>query len=218
MAARNLGKHWVSIPTEYLNRNISQSAQEAFDAVSASSSPCHNVSWLDLYAIFRNSRQLMEDADGLGPSGDRKVQVLIDIMREDHIHLRRLLFLVAIEKLFNLGSQNAMAVLWTYGEQLECVEQISERLTETEEEITQLQAPWKGASSTHDQSRQTQTRAHFRPIPTPLHPAGVGGHVGVSTQTPSAACSSMSPACSRKASKPAEMENGPMLASASPLQ
>jgi hypothetical protein len=88
MATRNLGKHWISTPTEYLNRNLSQGALEA----------------------------------------------------DNHALLRRLLFLVAIENLFDCGRQNAMQVLWTYGEQLECVDQISERLAETEEEITQVQA------------------------------------------------------------------------------
>ena len=41
---------------------------------------------------------------------------------------------------FNLGSQNATEVLWIYGEQLECLEQISERLAETKEEIAKVQA------------------------------------------------------------------------------
>ena len=140
MAARNLGKHWLSTQAEYLNRNLSQSAQEAFAAVNASSNPRCGVSWVDLYAIFRNSLQLVRDANGLGSSADRELQALIDIMREDHARLRRLLFLVAIENLFDCGRQNAMEVLWTYGEQLECVEQISERLAETEEEIAQVKA------------------------------------------------------------------------------
>lgn len=138
MATRNLSKRWIS--TDYLNRNLSQSAQEALETVREKFYPCDSVSWPDLYAIFRHSRQLMKDADGSGPSGDRDIQSLTHIMREDHTYLRRLLFLVAIEKLFNLGSQNAMAVLWIYGEQILCGDQISERIAETDKENAQVQA------------------------------------------------------------------------------
>src|SRR5712691_9733626 len=104
-----------TIPTKYLNRNLSQWAHEAFDAVNASSHPNYNVSWTDLYAIFRNSRQLVRDANGLDASmdgeiqdDDGEIQAAIRIIREDHAYLRRVLFLVAIEKLFNCGHQNAM--------------------------------------------------------------------------------------------------------------
>ena len=129
-----------TIPTKYLNGNLSQDAQKAFDAVNAGSHPCYDVSWTDLYAIFRNSRQLAREANELDPSADREIQAAIRIIPEDHAYLRRVLFLVAIEKLFNCGHQNAMEVLSIYGGQLACVDLISERLAETEEEIEQVQA------------------------------------------------------------------------------
>jgi hypothetical protein len=129
-----------TIPTEYLNGNLSQDAHKALDAVTACSNPCYNVSWTDLYAIFRNSRQLAREASQLGPSADRELQAIIDIMRDDHARLRRLLFLVAIENLFDLGHQNAMEVLSVYGGQLALADRISERLAETEEESAQVQA------------------------------------------------------------------------------
>jgi hypothetical protein len=140
MATRNLGKHWISTPTEYLIRNLSQSAQEALDAVCAGSHTYHAVSWMDIYAIFRDSRQLVRDADLLEPSADGNLRAMVKVMRDNHAHLRRLLFLVAIENLFNLGSQNAREVLWTYGKELEIVNMISEHLAETGQEIAQVQA------------------------------------------------------------------------------
>jgi hypothetical protein len=140
MATCNLAEHWDLDPIKYQNRNLSQRAQEAFDAVNASSHPCQDVSWTDLYAIFGNSRQFLRDANGLDASADGDLRAMIEVLGEDHAHLRRLLFLVAIENLFHCGHQNAMKVLWIYGEELECVDMISRQLAETEEEMTQVQA------------------------------------------------------------------------------
>lgn len=140
MATRKTSKNFVLIPTEYLNRNLSQSAQQALNAVCAGSRPASNVSWTDLYAIFRNSRQLVRETNRLNPSADRDLQIMIDIMREDHGRLRGLLFLVAVETLFDLGVHNTRELLWTYGECLELVDRIPERLAETEEEIAQVKA------------------------------------------------------------------------------
>jgi hypothetical protein len=133
-------KHSHLHDEDYLNSDLSKSAQKAFDAVIACSNPCYDVSWTDLYAIFRNSRQLAREANELDPSVDRELQAAIGIMQEDHGCLRRVLFLVAIEKLFDCGHQNAMKVLSIYVEQLACADQISERLAETEEEIALVQA------------------------------------------------------------------------------
>ena len=149
MATRNASSKnsslFPTIPTEYLNKNLSQSAQEAFEAVERSSHPDHRISWTDLYAIFRNSRQLVRDANGLDASADGDLRTMIEVLGEDHAYLRRLLFLVAIENLFHCGHQNAMEVLWTYGEELECVDMISGRLAETEEETIQVQAHFEAA-------------------------------------------------------------------------
>jgi hypothetical protein len=129
------------ISTQYLNRNLSQDAQEALDKVNASSNPCYSVSWTDLYRIFQNSRWLAREANQLGSSADDGyLQALIAIMRRNHACLRRVLFLVAIENLFNCGRENAMHVLCIYLEQLECADQINERLAEAGEEIAQVQA------------------------------------------------------------------------------
>ena len=125
---------------DYLTNNLTTPAKEALDAVNAGSHPCYNVSWTDLFAIFGNSRQLVREANRLGSSADRNLQIMIDMMRESHARLRRVLFLVAIEKLFDCGSQNANEVLWIYGEQLELANMISEHLTETDKETAQVKA------------------------------------------------------------------------------
>ena len=57
----------------------------------------------DLYAIFQNSRRLVRDANGLDASADGDLRAIIEVLGEDHAHLRRLLFLVAIENLFHCG-------------------------------------------------------------------------------------------------------------------
>ena len=144
MATRN-PKHWVSISTESPNRNLSQSAQETLDAVTATSNPRYHVAWTDLYAIFRNSRQMVRETSRLETSADENLRAMVKVLRENHAHLRRLLFLVAIETLFNIGRQNTRELLWIYGDQLEVMDMISEHLAETEEEIAQVQAHFEEA-------------------------------------------------------------------------
>lgn len=118
---------------------LSESAEAALDAC-GSIHPCYDVSWIDLFAIFRNSRRLVRETNRLDASADLELPIMVDIMREDHSRLRRLLLLVAIENLFNVGPQNAMEVLWIYGEELELADQISERLADIEQEIAQVKA------------------------------------------------------------------------------
>jgi hypothetical protein len=88
---------------------------------------------------------MVREISRLGPSADRELQAMIDIMRHDHARLRRLLFLVAVETLFNLGRQNTREVLWIYGGQLELMDMISEHLAETGQEIAQVQAHFEEA-------------------------------------------------------------------------
>ena len=116
-----------------LNSDLSKSAQEAYDAVNAASHHSYRVSWRDLYVVFRNSRRLVIEANGLLPTTDEELIAMVNVMRDNHDWIRRLLFLVAIENLFNAGSKYAMEVLWAYGEEFEIVRMINEHLAETDE-------------------------------------------------------------------------------------
>jgi hypothetical protein len=118
---------------------LSQAAEKVFDAVNDvhSQPPDYSVAWTDLYAIFRNSRLLVRQANRLnpGPSGDESLRLIAGMMRRDHALIRSLLFLVAIENLLGCGHQNATKVLWTYGAQLENANLISEHFADTEERL-----------------------------------------------------------------------------------
>ena len=100
-------KHSTLHSEDYLNGLLSKSAKRELDEVSAGDSPSCSVRWTDLYVVFMNSRTLVMEANRLLPTPDGDLRVLAEIMRDNHNHLRKVLFLVAIEKLFRLGSQNA---------------------------------------------------------------------------------------------------------------
>jgi hypothetical protein len=116
-----------------LNSDLSKSAQEAYDAVNASPHCSYGVSWRDLYVVFRNSRRLVIEANGLLPTTDEELIAMVNVMRDNHDWIRRLLLLVAIENLFKAASKYAMEVLWAYGEEFELVRMINEYLAETDE-------------------------------------------------------------------------------------
>lgn len=137
----NFAWHYSPLHEEdYLNSMLSQSAKREFDEVSVGVEPSCSLRWTDLYVVFMNSRTLVMEANGLLPTPDGELQVMAEVMRDNHKHLRKVLFLVAIERLFRLGSQNAREVLWTYAEELVLVDMISGHLAETEEEVAQVQA------------------------------------------------------------------------------
>jgi hypothetical protein len=119
-------------------RKLSESAQDALDAVctnpNPSSGPEVSVSWRDLHTIFRISRQLVmvTNRARLGHTADQELPHLLDMLQEDHAKLRWLLFLVAIESFvgrLGLGSLThyTREVLWTYGEELVLLDQISQK-------------------------------------------------------------------------------------------
>lgn len=128
---------------ESLNMNLSKSAQEELDEVSGCDEPGSSwISWTDLYAIFRNSRQLVRDSKQLAAhfADDGDLKAMSEVMQENHAELRGALFLVPIEKLLKLRRVNAYAVLWTYGEELEILGMMSRQLAETEEQVAQVKA------------------------------------------------------------------------------
>jgi hypothetical protein len=121
---------------DYLNSFLSQSAKEEFDKVDACTDrqSC-SVGWTDLYVIFRNSRTLVMEANGLEPTDDGDLKAMAEVMRDNHNWLRKLLFLVAIENLFRLGSRNTWAFVYVYCEELELVRMIDQRLADTDETV-----------------------------------------------------------------------------------
>jgi hypothetical protein len=66
-------------------------------------------------------------------------------VRTSHALLCRLLFLVAIERRFNIGWPITREVLWTYAEEFTLVEMIKERLSEIDKESAQVQARFEAA-------------------------------------------------------------------------
>jgi hypothetical protein len=139
----------ASISTEEsLNMNLSKSVQKELDEVSVGDGPgCRWVSWVDLYAIFQNSRQVVRESKQLAAhfADDGDLKAMAEVMQENHVELRGALFLILIEKLLklrriNLRRINAYAVLWTYGEELELVDMIARHLARGEEETAQFRA------------------------------------------------------------------------------
>jgi hypothetical protein len=133
---------YLNLKPKYLNRNLSQKAQEALGEVSAGDEPrYYRVSWTDLYSIFQNSRRLAMESKILAASStDGDLKAMAEVMQESHASLRGSLFLVAIENLFNIGHHNAPVVLWAYGEELELVKLVSKHIADIEEERAKVQA------------------------------------------------------------------------------
>lgn len=96
------------------------------------SGPKLEVSKRDLFSIFRNSRQLvmMTNRARLGHLSDEELASLLELLQEDHARLRWLLFIAVIEAIVDrLGfcsvTHYTREVLWTYGDELDLLEQIS---------------------------------------------------------------------------------------------
>lgn len=114
---------------------LSEPAQKALKEVCSGTNPSGpklEVSWRDFYAIWRNSRQLVmvTNRARLGHSNDEELVSLLELLQEDHARLRWLLFIVAIEAIVDrLGfcsvTHYTREVLWTYGDELDLLDQIS---------------------------------------------------------------------------------------------
>lgn len=120
---------------------LSEQGQAALDLVCSGSNPSSNpsgdeirVSWKDRWAIFHNSRRwvMATNRARLWHPADVELPILLDFMQEYHAKMRWLLFLVAIESIvgkLGLGSitHYTRELLWTYGDELELLDQITEK-------------------------------------------------------------------------------------------
>lgn len=124
-----------------LMSTLSEEGQAALDLVCSGSNPSSNpsgneihVSWKDRWAIFHNSRRWVMAANRARQwhPADEELPILLDFMQAYHAKMRWLLFLVAIESIvgkLGLGSitHYTRELLWTYGDELELLDQITEK-------------------------------------------------------------------------------------------
>jgi hypothetical protein len=119
---------------------LSEEGQTALDAVCGGSNPSNHedpeiaLSWRDRWAIFYNSRRqvMATNRARLWHPTDVELPILLDMLQKRHAKLRWLLFLAAIESIIGklgLGSitHYTRELLWTYGEELELLDQITKK-------------------------------------------------------------------------------------------